>query len=109
MARSGRKMTAAVTNAASTNVPAVTPTINFREVTLFSTRPDQSRGSVAFSSEVAPVRLKKTRQNKKLAPGLDSIRAEKALARLPNLANGRQRPDADAGRWRVVVGYEEVR
>src|SRR5437016_9982357 len=35
---------------------------------------------VAFSSEVDPVRVKKTRQNKKLEPGSDSIRAERAPA-----------------------------
>ena len=48
--------------------------------------PDQVRESfglktfpIAFSSEVDPVRVKKTRQNKRLEPGSDSIRTDKAL------------------------------
>src|SRR6476620_7317813 len=34
---------------------------------------------IAFSSKGVPVRVKKTRQNKRLEPGSDSIRTEKAL------------------------------
>src|SRR5229473_6773594 len=36
----------------------------------------------AFSSEVGPVRVKKTRQIKNLEPRFDSIETEKALARI---------------------------
>src|SRR3954454_2414474 len=40
---------------------------------------EEGSRSRAFSSEVAPVRVKKTRQNKRLEPRSDSIRTEKAL------------------------------
>jgi hypothetical protein len=37
------------------------------------------RGLERFRAKWIPVRVKKTRQNKKLEPGSDSIRTEKAL------------------------------
>src|ERR1700687_531796 len=47
-------------------------------------RPKQR--SIAFSSEVGPVRVKKTCQSKRLEPGSDSIRTEQALSRFLPLA-----------------------
>src|SRR5260221_1960257 len=53
-------------------------------------------GSMAFSSEVDAGSLKKTRQNRRVEPGSDSIRTEKALVPLAERA-GLQRDNSPPG------------
>src|SRR6478672_2587567 len=80
MARSGRKMRPGTASAARTDAPAMRPARNFRETTPVSPRP--ADGALFWSA---------------------------SLARLLDLANGRQRHHGDARRRHVVVGHEEIR
>jgi hypothetical protein len=56
-----------------------------------------------FRAKWIPVRVKKTRQNKRLEPDSDSIRIDKALADFDGAAGG---TDSLAARWHNLMDFD---